>query len=414
MLQGEESDEFSIRAKPDKDFTIKMTTVVNNSVSFYPSDTLSLFNPREEIVFKLTPLRTGLIKIRYTLYGKDSFVFDQPEDGIIYVFPSKNVKRLSNIPGQKFMKGACNNLDVDKCMDGSNILLSSTCKWHASGTFGYVNVNIGNISLPLSMTGVNFAASEGVKQFSNNGALTVSKLTQEMLTTGKKPCPAGSCLNTGYTNADNEFILKRNNFVRSFYNSVSDLNPWWITCNLPVDYEGFHVNDIQSLLLRAHKMKELRNGNCPNIPSNLEGTFSALVTRAPVNIDIMGQSTRFDSSFSTCIVLDLCSRVSYISLPADKHLDAAPAISSLDVHIKGFGFSDAKFQKEMCVHFWNGVSMQDNNFCVKAKLWSKVSMHFDAINAKLKFQGELFAEPNSLDNVSSYCCLNDQFIYRCQ
>ena len=64
---------------------------------------------------------------------------------------------------------------------------------YPSGTSGYVSVQSGNISLPLSMTGVNFVASEGVRTFSNDGVLTVAKLTQEMLTLGRRDCAEDSC-----------------------------------------------------------------------------------------------------------------------------------------------------------------------------------------------------------------------------
>ena len=95
MINGEISDVFYIRAKPENNFNIKLTTVVNNSVSFHPSDTLSLYAPAEEVSFRVTPLRTGLIQIKYTLFGRDSFVFDQPPDGILYVFAKDKKKRLS-------------------------------------------------------------------------------------------------------------------------------------------------------------------------------------------------------------------------------------------------------------------------------------------------------------------------------
>lgn len=94
-----ESDELVIKAKPDIQLTITLDTELPDSVVFTPSNTLQIVAPRDEVTFKVTPKRKGLIRIKYVLSGADSFSFVQPRDGVIYALESVTNNRLSSIPG---------------------------------------------------------------------------------------------------------------------------------------------------------------------------------------------------------------------------------------------------------------------------------------------------------------------------
>lgn len=263
-----------------------------------------------------------------------------------------------------------------------------------------MTVNSKSTSLPVSMSGLNFPANEGVsRQFTTYGVLSVAKLTQEMLTSSRKSCQSNACPTMNYTKADNDFFIKRSSLIRSYYNTVNSLIPWWILINIPSDYDGFHVNDVQSILLKSYKMESFPIQTCANIPRGLEGTHSVLVSRAPVNIDVFGKPTAYTSTFPACTVHDLCKQVSYYSLPNDKKIKMA-LTEHLKFNIEGFGFANNQPIRTACLPFWNGILMKDENFCVASNTWSKLEMDFVTENAKLKFQGEVHGEAKDLDSVS--------------
>lgn len=392
-----ESDELVIKAKPDIQLTITLDTELPDSVVFTPSNTLQIVAPRDEVTFKVTPKRKGLIRIKYVLSGADSFSFVQPRDGVIYALESVTNNRLSSIPGDNFMKDNCHDLHVDKCPGPDNIKLSSSCRWEVFGTTGYVSVSTGSISLPLSLTGVSFLANEGIKKFHSSGVLTVAKETQDMLISGRTSCASGkTCTNAIKSELDHEFLLKRSQFLRFFYKSVMSINPWWITYDLTTDHNGFHVNDVQSLLIQKPRMRDLIV--CKHIPSSISGTSSVLVTHAPVNIAMATQEYVIDSSHPTCVVVDLCKQISYISLPVDKSLTPSHGLSSIRIKIKGLGFSNKSVIEDSCMRFWNGVTGKEMQLCVQAKVWLKAFINLNTDNSNLAFNGEVFSTPANMES----------------
>ena len=406
IIVGDESEVLTIEAKPDQQLIINLETEEKNTATFSPSSVLTLVSPRNKVTFKITPKRAGLIRIKYILSGKNKFSFIQPKDGIIFAIPKTISQRLSTYPVHDFMGANCVDLPVEKCSASYRIIVSSNCPWSATGTRGYVRVKVGSLSLPLSLAGVGLLANEGIRKYQNSGVLSVSKETQDMLVSGRKTCLASkTCQNAMHSNADNQFILKRNNFVRYYHNSVSTLIPWWISYKLPNDHNGFHVDDIQSLLMKSHRMKEL-SSVCPHLPLEFTGSYSVLVTRAPVNIHMMSQLYRIDSSYSTCTIVDLCNKISHISFPSDKSLDITSFLQSQTVlklkgQIKGMGFSNGVHLKTLCLSVWNGILTKEIQLCANATMWVKADLNFDVAVVKLEFEGEIFGEPADIQSVSS-------------
>ena len=389
---------------------INLETEEENTATFSPSSVLTLVSPRNEVRFTITPKRAGLIRIRYILSGKNKWSFIQPKDGILFAFPKTISNRLSTYPVNDFMGDNCADLPVEQCSASDRIILSSNCLWSVTGTRGYVRVKVGSLSLPLSLAGVGFLdegigllANEGIKKYQNSGVLTVSKETQDMLVSGRKTCLANKNCSAMHTNADNQFILKRNNFVRYYHNSVSTLIPWWISYKLPTEYNGFHVNDIQSFLIKSHRMIELTV--CPHLPLEFTGSYSVLVTHAPVYIHMMSQLYRIDSSYPTCTIVDLCNKISHISFPSDKSLDITSFLRSQRVlnlkgQIKGMGFSNGVHLKTLCLSVWNGILTKEIRLCANATMWVKADLNFVVAAVKLEFEGEIFGEPADIQSVS--------------
>jgi len=359
MILGVESDEFSIFAKPTHDVIFTLVADPPNSVDFKIADSpnsvdveennrLYLYSPREEVSFSLIPRKTGVIRIKYEMSGTNFMEFQQPSESLILVQPAKTSLKMSGLPTTSLPELNCHQMQLHQCHNGQIVQLKSSCPWKISGSKGFISVTAGNkVNLPFSLAGVTFQNKDGQQTFRNSGLINVARETQNMLLNGKIECDTtGKCKGTNFNKADHDFLLKRNIFLRSYLNRISNDTPSWLSMSLPYYYKGFHVNDVQSIILKDSRVNNLR---CTNKPSGLSGVYSAMVLQAPFQLRALGVSMAMQSTDHTCILKSLCDSKTFIAFPKDIAQEVIiNGASKISFKVKGFGMSPTEVDSNCC------------------------------------------------------------------
>ena len=214
-----------------------------------------------------------------------------------------------------------------------------------------------------------------------------------------------------------DFLIQRNVFLRSYMLEYLKATPWWLALNLPFSYTGFHANDIQSLLVKDGRIRELK---CSNLPSDLltGGIYSAAIFQAPVEVKVMENSLSMESPDHTCFLKSLCGvgpngvHNTLISFPKDvsKELSIGTGIK---VKVQGFGFNNRgssrgnnSFATSASNKTCGNISSDIDTFsreekCVEANGWFKGSVSLKTLKSNVDFQGEVFVESDDIDEVSN-------------
>lgn len=338
-----------------------------------------------------------MIRITYVLSGANKKQFSTIPDSFVYIAAFGASEKISKIPSEEFTTKLCHGKILDKCSNKQPIQLSSTCPWSASGTVGYQSVNVGELKIPLSLAGITLP-EEGLStwMYRKKGILTVSKELNDVLRNGPKFCAdKQSCNGAKYTQAEHRFLIKQNMFLRSHLNTLSAILPPWLSILVRYDYSGFHVNNIQSMVLKSYRMKDLQT--CRNLPKHFKPSiYAAQILFAPIILKALSMKVNSESTHPTSIVTDLCNKAVYVSLPTDKVVNLTPHLQALGVRnfalrIHGLGFAAKSSIKQACI--------EKNGTCIDAKMWLKVSGGFAKENVNISIDGEAFVAPSNLREV---------------
>ena len=413
-----------IKARPNKGLIFTLVADPSDAVQFMPSDTFNLYNPNREIAFQMDVKREGVVRISYHVAGTDFMDFQKPADTVVLVQKLAS-QRMSIIPDTNFADDNCYGSVLDRCNsgdDGQVLSLESSCPWTASGSKGYISVRAGNMNLPVSLAGVVFQNKDGgVQTFRNSGVMTVARETQSMLLGERIQCDAkDTCQGlTSINQPSHDFLIQRNVFLRSFMLEYLKATPWWLALNLPFSYTGFHANDIQSLLVKDSRIRELK---CSNLPSDLRmmtsGIYSAAIFQAPVEVKVMENSLSMESPEHTCFLKSLCGvgpngvHKTLISFPKDVSMELSIG-TGINLKVQGFGFDNSdsssgnnSFTKSISNRTCGNVPIDDTSFirvekCIEANGWFKGSVSLKTLKSNVDFQGEFFVENDAIDKVSN-------------
>ena len=338
-----------------------------------------------------------MIRITYALSGANKKQFSPVPDSFVYVAALGASEKVTKIPSEEFTTKLCHEKVLDKCSNKQVIQLASSCPWVASGTNGYQSVNAGDLKIPLSLAGIALP-DEGLStwMYRKKGVLTVSKEMTSVLRNGPKFCAdEQSCKGAKYTQAEHRFLMKQNMFLRSHLSTLSSILPQWVSILVKYDYSGFHVNNVQSMILKSYRMKDLQT--CRNLPKNFKPSiYAAQITFAPIILKALSMKVNSESTHPTCIVTDLCNKATYLSLPTDKIVNLTPDLQALGVRnfalrIHGLGFAAKSVIKRACI--------EKNGTCIDANIWLKVSGGLTRQNVNVSIDGEAFVAPSNLREV---------------
>eukprot|EP00111_Clytia_hemisphaerica_P007355 TCONS_00021392-protein len=395
-----QTDDLYIRAKPKKSLIFKLVAEPSDAVIFSPSNVLTLYAPLTEITFQITTKIAGVVRIQYQISGDDFVHFLQPAESIVLVKGNSKQGSLTAVPDNNLMDENTYQKALDQCLDGAKLSLKSSCPWKLSGSSGYVSVQSGSINIPISLAGITFQNRDGSQTFKNSGVMTVARETQNMLVNQNQRCNANlqHCKSPSSNCIEHDFVMKRNHFVRSYLTAFLIETPWWLRLSLPNVYSGFHVNDIQSLLVKDGRIKELK---CPNIPSQLTGVYAASVFQAPVEVNVLDRFISMESAHYSCFLKSLCNNSqTFVSFPKDVTKEIVKDDSKLLslVSIQGFGVES---QKPLQVKCWNvrASDSTDQQVCINANVWAKGSVNLKTSKVDVQFNGEMFVESDNLHKV---------------
>ena len=351
--------------------------------------------------FKVVPRSSGLIKIQYALSGASAKQFSRIPDTYVFIAPVDKTEKINQMPDEDYISKQCYKMKLDQCSNGNKIELLSSCPWTSSGTLGYQSVSVGKLRLPLSLGGINFPA-RGMSSFmyTRKGALSVSKELNSVIKTGPKFCSAkDSCTNTINTAGEHRFLIKQNIFARSHLKSLGLLLPKWLNIDVQYDYKGFHISNVQSLVMKSYNIKHLKI--CQNMPSKIgPAVYAVQLLFLPLDVKAHAFETAVESSNPTCIMTDICRKVAYVSLPRDKSINITPelkssGVKSMALQVHGFGFGKSSSIKKECIEMHDG-----SKDCFDSNLWLKLSSGIKKSSVKVSLEGEAFVSSSSLDNVS--------------
>lgn len=341
------------------------------------------------------------MRVQYALSGASVTRFSQLPDTFVFVAPVAASEKINQIPNENYTSKQCHKMKLDRCSDGKTIELSSSCRWTSSGSLGYQSVGVDNITIPLSIGGVNFPAQgQSVWMYTTKGHLTVSKELSTTLKTGPKICSTGaSCDGSSYTSAEHQALIQRNIFARSHLKALAALIPKWLNIDVPPSYAGFHFNNLQSVVMKSYNMKQLKV--CQNFPKKILPTvYTVQLLFLPVNIKMHAATETIKSSSPTCVATDLCKMATYFSLPTDKAVNATTYLSSegvqsFSLQIYGFGFGKRPLIKEEC--FKVG---KESKTCFDSNAWMRISATIKKDLVNVIVDGEAYFVSNDLANVS--------------
>ena len=352
--------------------------------------------------FKILPRGSGLIKIQYALSGASAKQFFPIPDTVVFIAPVDKSEKINQMPDEDYISKQCYKMKLDQCSNGKRIELLSSCPWTSSGTLGYQSVSVGKLRLPLSLGGINVPA-RGMSSFmyTKKGSLSVSKELNSVIKTGPKFCSRkDSCTNTINTAGEHRFIIKQNILARSYLKSLGILLPKWLYIDVQYGYKGFHLSNIQSLVLKSYNIKNLKI--CQNIPSKIgTSVYVAQLLFLPLDVKAHAFKTTLQvSSSPSCLMTDICREVTYVSLARDKSISItqelkSSGVKSMELEVHGFGFGKSSPIKRECIELHDG-----SKDCFDCNLWLKVSSSIRKSLVKVSIAGEAFLLSNSLDNVS--------------
>ena len=362
--------------------------------------------PKTKARFKVTPRRSGLVRIRYKLSGSSANRVSAIADTIAYVAFTGSSEKLNHIPDADFTQSQCHRLDIDQCANNQKIKLLSSCLWKPSGALGYQSVSVGKLRIPLSVAGLKFPdRGMSYSMYARKGALTVGRELFETLKAIPKFCSLKqSCKNSSHTAAEHRFLIKQNFFARSHIKALGLFLPKWMNVDLLFGYTGFHISNFQSMLLKGGNIRQLKI--CSNLPLSLAPSiYTVQMLFMPITLRIHGLEETIDSSDPTCLVTDVCRMRSYFSFPSDKNVNLTPnlkliGINHVQLKIFGFGFRKGSLAKPECIH------MEDfAKECFERTMWLKVFFSIKIELVKVVAKGEAVLVSEILDVVRMIFCI---------
>lgn len=419
---GVQTDELVVTAHPKENLIFTLVAEPEGVVEFKPSDTFHLYAPRTGVAFQLVAKRSGVVRIGYRIAGADFLEFQQPEDTVVLV-EEQSTQRMSSVPGTQFTENNCYQMKLAECPDDKSsnsnknkyLLLKSSCPWGVSGSAGYISVSTGHMNLPVSLAGLVFQNKDGVQTFRNSGVVTVSRESQGMLLGDRLQCKttdacAGS---TTLNKAAHDFLVKRNIFLSTYLKEFSKDTPWWLSLETPYGYTGFHVNDIQSLIVKDSRIKDLK---CANLPAQMSGIYSAAIFQAPVLVNVLNNIISMESSEHACFLKSLCGGGSrtLVSFPKDvSKVIPVGGGTALVITAQGFGFDGnglATYCRNFSSSVYSGGVANGVERCVRANGWFKGSVSVHTTRGSIDFQGEVYSQTDDLKDVSCFLFSPNHFL----
>ena len=375
LEEGETSNVLTITAHPNKEIIIT-PNVPSQRVLFQPK-VLRIASPNTQVTFNIRSVKNvGQVRINFELSGESKNDFLMLSLPVIHVV-NHNHTVLTRILDENILTNQCFSKNIGKCQNNYMIKLASCCPWEDLNTKGHLSVGTDNLRLPFSLSGFSLPSASQI--LSSNELLTPRVNIAEMLRNGNKKCEHGSC-HSCLSKHEHDYVLRNNIFVRAYLKQISSLAPWYFNMNLNPEYKGFDASNFQSLFYNGKIYQDIPGcANLPQFSKQYVGMYSIFTTTAPIDIQFMSNYFYVKGIAPSCVVVDICQKVYYLSLPLTKSVDAThhmkeSGFTSTKIVLSGLSISKGNSVIKKCMDIYTGAHMITENICVSGNIWSKFSL----------------------------------------
>ena len=351
----------TIRAKPDNDTTynVKDCSSSGGTLTYFASPCR----------FNLSRTKTSQnVTLRGSFPGSYVFELDGvPPVPILVVSGFQSSPYFNKFGNRSIQPSCCYNTLISMCHEQPR--LSSSCSWDKSTTRGIVFISYDNLTVPLSLAGVNIN-SESATLPSPARAVCTDNCNNKL----KPLSSAEKCYKHIPTPDDLSEFVRRQSLTDSFLSSIrTSLFPNWFNISITDDPDA--INELSSTdylakLVSPTKLIDEKGCESLVIEDNNEGRFLALQHNGPLNLTLENEQSFVLNSPSSsdfyCIAVHVCSGQRspvYIGLPPSAQ-DGIDSISFISNYIKkGWTFN------------FNSVSLGQTlqKTVLEAKLWNGYS-----------------------------------------
>ena len=266
-LRPRETYTFLVKAKPDKDLKIDISSSEN--LDLITPSTLIFNSKTTEATFQFRSNSSGLKALSYRLHGSDTNVFTTPKKQTLYV--------LESLPGQEEVLSSNGSLSQG-CFGKAATVYTSDVHFHSTApwielpdnitTEGVLVMNIDGATLPASSAGSSIISdalvigSFGDFIFSHN--IDSSARGRDSSVEDTKYC-VSERPSTGYLS----IIVQVNAFAKTVADGMNQITPAWINLIPQQTIEIFNEQDFGATLIRGKAIKE-KHKNCGGVIHAIE------------------------------------------------------------------------------------------------------------------------------------------------
>lgn len=202
-------------------------------------------------------------------------------------------------------------------------------------------------------------------------------------------CASDKC-QTHLTREEHEYALQYNLFVKSVLKQVSSLSPWWMKVFVDPSYKGFDISNFQSLIFKGAIRKNL--ATCPNISELPNSTYSIFSSKVLINVQLMSTIFKTEKISTSCVVIDLCKNIYYMSLPVTRSIDVSKSLHDLIFKMTYLGVSGLSISQDIpvgtkCLNTYAANGSLDLK-CISGNIWSKFTLERRKRYFTLSFDGD--------------------------
>ena len=316
-----------IAASPDDALTVRIQSNDKKGLTVTPLQ-VTIKYPETKAQFNIEGKQSGRYTLNYDLSGHSADNFATPEDSAIFVtkqrFGSSNRYFQAVNSNTGILKQSCCALNTTiyfECpMTAEKVQLVSTCSWlprkgQLYTTSGIVFSNFSNLSLPLSIAGIDVTFAQNTfvtepPQSSSSSTCTPCDANQNNIADPTKPVPSEyeNCYYYNFTIVDFEDLLTSRSLGTTYLNHVGAILPSWISISpFREQNPSFNIDDYSGSLVVQDDLSGVPG--CAEIVADEAGVYSVFrysrtLTSFISRIPLLYRPTPSDAPL--CFAVNLC------------------------------------------------------------------------------------------------------------
>ncbi|XP_019853361.1 PREDICTED: uncharacterized protein LOC105313106 isoform X2 [Amphimedon queenslandica] len=387
----------SVRSKPDKETTYRFRDCsfggARRAFIFTCTFTLNKTKTIENVT--VVGLKPGPYILQLEGVSPVDMLFVSGSNESLYFNKSDNIQ-----------PSCCSSTHASICGDQIPVQLNSSCSWDSDTTRGIVFIIYDNLTVPLSLAGVNISSENNIALPLEDDDAMCSNCANKLTELG-----SGKCYKHMPTPDDLSEFVKRQSLTNSFLSSIkSSLFPSWFNISITDNLNAIDkVSSTDYLAKLVSPAKLINEKGCESlvIGDKNKGRFLVLQHNGPINLTLENEqsfvlNSRSPSDFY-CIAVHVCSGQRspvYIGLPPSAQ-DGIKKISFISNYIKKgwtFDFKSVSLSKTLQqsvlqTKLWNGYQYMQQHSGIHFQYDTLVNMNVQGMfsygiaNVALTFRG---------------------------